>query len=49
VAWQAKVTLDRDTELFINGLRGRARLIISHRSLGSWLYRWLRETVHFRL
>ena len=49
VAWQARVVLDRDTNLFVSGLRGRARVVISDRSLGTWLYRWIRSTVHFRL
>lgn len=49
VAWKARVVLDRDPALFVSGLRGRARVVISNRSLGNWLYRWFRNTVHFRL
>ena len=49
VAWKARVILDQDPALFVSGLRGRARVVISSRSLGSWLYRWFRNTVHFRL
>ncbi|MCH2211550.1 MAG: efflux RND transporter periplasmic adaptor subunit [Fuerstiella sp.] len=49
VAWKARVILNRDSGLFVSGLRGRARVVISSRSLGSWLYRWIRKTVHFRL
>jgi len=49
VAWKARVVLDHDTDLFVSGLRGRARVVIANKSLGSWLYRWIRNTVHFRL
>ncbi len=49
VAWTARVVLDRDPALFVSGLRGRARVVISSRSIGSWLYRWFRNTIHFRL
>jgi len=49
VAWKARVVLDRDTEMFVSGLRGRARVVIDTRSLGSWCYRWFRNTIHFRM
>ena len=49
VVWKARVVLDLDPGLFVSGLRGRARVVISDRSLGSWLHRWIRRTVHFRL
>lgn len=49
LAWKATVILDRDTGLFVSGLRGRARVVISSRSAGEWLQRWLRKTIHFRL
>lgn len=49
LAWEAKVILDRDAGLFVSGLRGRARVVISSRSAGEWLQRWLRKTIHFRL
>ena len=49
VAWQARVLLDDNPYAFVSGLRGRARFLVSSRPLGSWLRRWLRRTVHFRL
>lgn len=49
VAWKAIVLLDRDSELFVSGLRGRGRVVVSSRSVGSWLYRRFRNTVHFRI
>jgi putative peptide zinc metalloprotease protein len=49
VAWQARVVLDSETGLFLSGFRGRARLVITRRSAGGWLWSWLRETIHFRL
>jgi putative peptide zinc metalloprotease protein len=49
VAWQARVILDSETGLFLSGFRGRARLVITRRSAGGWLWNWLRETIHFRL
>lgn len=48
-AYQATVTLDQDLDLLRTGVRGRARYTIMTRSLGQWIYRYLRQTFHFRL
>lgn len=48
-AYQATVTLDQDLDLLRTGMRGRARCTIMTRSLGQWIYRYLRQTFHFRL
>jgi len=48
-AYQATVSLDQDLDLLRTGVRGRARYTIMTRSLGQWIYRYLRQTFHFRL
>ncbi|MCA9092479.1 MAG: HlyD family efflux transporter periplasmic adaptor subunit [Planctomycetaceae bacterium] len=48
-AYQATVTLDQDLDLLRTGVRGRARYTVMTRSLGQWIYRYLRQTFHFRL
>ena len=45
----ATVTLDQDLDLLRTGVRGRARYTVMTRSLGQWIYRYLRQTFHFRL
>lgn len=48
-AWQSTLVLDRDQELFLSGLRGRARIVVAKRSLATIIYRWFRKNLHFRL
>lgn len=38
-----------DPQLLRTGLRGEARLLIGHRTLGEWLWRYLRSTFKFHL
>ncbi|MFV0443540.1 MAG: hypothetical protein ACK5Q5_08210 [Planctomycetaceae bacterium] len=48
--YEATVKLtDIDPALLRTGLRGEARMLIGHRSLGEWLWRYLRSTFKFRL
>lgn len=48
-AYQATVILDEDTDLFKSGIRGKARFDVAHRSAAQWIWRYLRQTFHFRL
>jgi putative peptide zinc metalloprotease protein len=47
--YQATVLLDKDSELFKAGMRGKARFIIAERTAWDWLWRAFRQTFHFRL
>jgi putative peptide zinc metalloprotease protein len=48
-AYQASVPLDVDPLVVRTGMRGRARVIISHRSAWDWTWRWLRTTFQFKV
>jgi putative peptide zinc metalloprotease protein len=48
-AYQAAVPLDVDPLIVRTGMRGRARVIISHRSAWDWTWRWLRTTFQFKV
>ena len=48
-AYQASVPLDVDPLIVRTGMRGRARVIISHRSAWDWTWRWLRTTFQFKV
>ncbi|QDT53794.1 HlyD family secretion protein [Caulifigura coniformis] len=48
-AYQAAVPLDVDSLVVRTGMRGRARVIISHRSAWDWTWRWLRTTFQFKV
>jgi len=48
-AYQTTVLVEEDTELLRTGMRGRARFLIEKRTAGEWIWRYLRETFHFRL
>jgi len=47
--YQATVTIDTNSALFRSGMRGQARFVVDRRSLGQWLWRYLRQTLAFRL
>ena len=47
-AYQATVLLETDRHLMLSGLRGTARLDAT-RSASQWIWRWFRQTFHFRL
>jgi putative peptide zinc metalloprotease protein len=49
VAYEATVDLDVPTDQVQTGYRGRARLLLTHKPLAFWLYRWLRRALYFRL
>jgi len=48
-AYQATVLLEEDTDLLKSGMRGQARFSVNTRSAGQWLWRYFRQTFHFRL
>ncbi len=48
-AYQAAVPLEVDPLVVRTGMRGRARVIISHRSAWDWTWRWLRTTFQFKV
>lgn len=48
-AYQAAVPLEIDPAIVRTGMRGRARVIISHRSAWDWTWRWLRTTFQFKV
>lgn len=49
VVYQATVEFDIPPELLRTGMRGEARVLVDRRSVGGWLWRWLRATFRFRL
>lgn len=49
IAYQATVIVEEDSDLHMNGLRGRARVKVDTRSIGQWVWRYLLQTFHFRL
>ena len=48
-AYQTTVVLEEDIPLLRSGMRGRARFSIGHRSVGDWIWRYIKTTFHFRL
>lgn len=49
VAYQATVSVAEQLPLMKSGLRGRARIHVDKRSVGDWIWRYIRTTFHFRL
>jgi len=49
VVYQAMVEIDADSDQLRTGMRGNARFIVAKRTLSDWLWRWFRQTFHFRL
>ena len=49
IAYQATVVLDTDLHLLKSGMRGRARFLVAKRSLGDWAWRYIRQTLNFRI
>lgn len=49
VAYQVTVVLDDDDGLLQPGMQGRARFFVAQRSAFDWLWRKVRQTIHFRL
>ena len=49
IAYQATVVLDQDVTLLKSGMRGKARFLVEKRSLGDWIWRYLRQTLNFRV
>jgi putative peptide zinc metalloprotease protein len=49
IAYQGTVLIDEDTELMRSGLRGWAKFEIDRRTTGELIWRYLRQTFHFRL
>jgi putative peptide zinc metalloprotease protein len=49
IAYQATVLIDEDTELMRSGLKGWAKFEIERRTTGQLIWRYLRQTFHFRL
>ena len=48
-AYQATVQIAENEELMIPGLRGKARVTVAERTAGQWLWRYLRQTIYFKL
>jgi putative peptide zinc metalloprotease protein len=48
-AYQATILLEEDTRYLKSGMRGLARFSVPTRTAGQWLWRYLRQTFHFRL
>ncbi len=49
VVYQAKVEFITPPPNLKTGLRGNARFVIDERTIFDWLWRWFRQTFHFRL
>jgi len=49
LVYQAMVDFDAQPELLKTGMRGNARIIVAERTLFGWIWRWFRQTFHFRL
>lgn len=47
--YQATIDVAEDTDLLRSGMRGKARFLVDKRPAGSWLWRYIRQTFHFRL
>jgi putative peptide zinc metalloprotease protein len=47
--YQATVRVTNDVELLRTGMRGKARFLVEERTAGQWLWRYIRQTFHFRL
>lgn len=47
--YQATVVLSEDAAMFRPGMRGTARFLIDRRSPADWIWRYIRQTFHFRL
>ncbi|RMG34255.1 MAG: HlyD family efflux transporter periplasmic adaptor subunit [Planctomycetota bacterium] len=49
IAYQTTVLVSQDTPLLRTGLRGRARFLVDTRTIGQWIWRFIRQTFLFRL
>ncbi len=49
VAYRSTVFLEGETDGFVTGMRGRARFLVEERTIGEWIWRYLRRTFFFRL
>ena len=47
--YQATIELDEDTTLLRSGMRGRARFRVEERTSWAWIWRYIKQTFHFRL
>lgn len=47
--YQATIELAEDTRLLRSGMRGRARFRVDERTSWAWLWRYLKQTFHFRI
>jgi putative peptide zinc metalloprotease protein len=47
--YQATIELREDTQLLRSGMRGRARFRVDERTAWGWIWRYLKQTFHFRL
>ena len=48
-AYQARTTLDEQIPVLQSGMRGTARYLVEDRSAAEWVWRYIRQTFHFRL
>ncbi len=49
IVYRATVPLEMEPDLLRTGMRGKARLLVARRSVGDWIWRWVRTTFKFRL
>jgi putative peptide zinc metalloprotease protein len=49
IAYEAVVYLDEPGEHLLAGSRGKARFAVKRRTAGQWAWRWLNETIRFRM
>lgn len=49
ITYGAKVHLEDEQRILRSGMRGTARFIIAEHTAGWWLWRTIRQTIHFRL
>lgn len=47
--YQATVRFECDPELLRTGMRGEGRVLVDRRTIGGWVWRWVRTTFRFRL
>ena len=49
VVYKATVQFEIEPELLRTGMRGEARVLVDRRTVGGWVWRWIRATIRFRL
>ena len=47
--YQALVEFECDPDVLRTGMRGKARFVVEERTAADWIWRWFRQTFHFRI